>query len=218
MVFDKVGKHDVMHGTNSKLDCSLNGQKTIWPDLIVSRECFQSGSCPPSRVDRYGTKALEEKGLLHRFSLHGLTKNDEMCSKSEDLYRFGGDRNHKRVEHVVNFDEYEARIKNLEARLAIQIEKLERLIAAQSSHDSAGNKEYSNRPTNLPRPNDGAHYVFDRNGNGQLIGPNGEHQYNLINGKRVWLKNDHTSPVLSGCSSGSCGSCSSCRPRPRFSR
>ncbi len=217
MGFEKAGHHDAEH--SSSFDYSLNGHQPIWPDLVVSRECFQSGSCSPSRVDQYGTKALEEKGLLHRFSLHGLNQNEEM-SKSEDLYRFSGDRTNKRVEHVVNLDEYEARIKNLEARLAVQIEKLERLIAAQASHESTGNNDnYSNRPTNLARPTDGSHYVFDRNGNGQLMGQNGEHQYNMINCERVWLKDGQTkTEVMSGCSNGSCGSCSSCAPRHRFLR
>lgn len=212
MGFNKVSKHDQVHSTNSRFDCSVNEQPPIWPDLAASRECFQTGSCPPSSADRFGTKALEEKGHLHRFSL------------SEDLYRFSGDNSNKRVEHVVTSDEYEARIKNLEARLALQIEKLERLIASQvSSHESTNHNEYSNRPTNLSRPAGGAHYVFDSNGNGQLIGPNGEHQYNLVDGERVWLSNTHrsstkddTSAMQTGCSNGSCRSCSGCLPRLRY--
>ena len=222
MGFDKVSRHDVAHNASSRFDCSLNGQKPIWPDLADSRECFQGGSCPPSRVDRYDTKALEEKGLLHRFSLHGVNRNAEMCIKSEDLYRFSGDRNHKRVEHVVNFEEYEARIRKLEARLAVQIEKLERLIAAHSSpepKEPIAHNYYSKRANDLLHPADGAHFVYDRNGYGQLIGPNGEHQYNLVNGKPVWIKDtDYKPAVVSGCSNGSCGSCSGCRPRTRSSR
>ncbi|CAN5465662.1 hypothetical protein BH10CYA1_BH10CYA1_46900 [soil metagenome] len=170
------------------------------------------------------SKTLEEKGLLHRFTLHDQNKSDQM-SRSEDLYRFSGaERTNKRVEQAVGFEDYEARIKDLEARLAAQTEKLERLIAAQVfSYESTDSNNYSNRPTNLARPADGAHYIFDRSGNGQLIGPHGERQYNLINGERVWLKdahktNDYTPQVTSGCSNGSCGSCSSCRPRPRFLR
>ncbi len=117
----------------------------------------------------------------------------------------------------------EAKIKDLEARLAVQTEKLAKLLAPDPMRDVEiiDGVEMRVRSTNLKAPGDGSHYVFDQSGNGQLVGPNGERQYNLIDGKMVWIdsKNRETNdrsrsnsfPEHQGCTNGSC---SSCRAKP----
>jgi hypothetical protein len=215
MGFDKPVQQDGDASFTYKPDWSLNGHKPVWPDLVPSKDCSPSGFCPAPKPDQQNVKKLEDNGWLQRLTLFG---ND----KSEDLYRFGGlERGTKKVDHVMTMEDYEVRIKDLEARLAAQTEKLARLIASEELHKSADNGDYSNRPTNLSRPGDGSHYVFDRNGNGQLIGPHGESQYNLINGERVWISdanraNNNTHSTNGDASHTSCsdGSCSTSNVKP----
>lgn len=214
MNFYKFGKEvDDPAASWRRGELSINDHQSIWPELFQPNVCGSGGSRRTPTVDRHEVKTLEKQGLINKVSLHDHRKNEDR-TVSEDLYRFSGDLRHKRAEQVIDFEVYEARIRDLEARLAVQTEKLASLIAAQVlqlSHESADIPNGTNRSTNFERPADAAHFVFDRNGNGQLVGPNGEHQYNLINGQRVWLKD--TNDVRSGCSNGSCASCSGCRPR-----
>jgi len=127
MGFDKAVKQNGDGSSSCTPEFSLNGHQSVWPDLVPSKESCQDGFCRTPKLDQHGSKTLEDKGLLHRFTLQDNGNHDDRSS-SEDLYRFSGpERGNKRVEHVMTLEDYELRIKDLEARLTAQTEKLAKM-------------------------------------------------------------------------------------------